>query len=83
MPLEDLEEYGSDSDSSGHTSNSVDEPKTPQYDRCWACEEDSEGRVGGFRSASASTSKRPVMPFRGLVETSNTKMIGEFQTPPV
>ena len=24
--------YGSDSGSGGHTSNSVDEPKTPQYD---------------------------------------------------
>ena len=32
MPVEDLEAYGSDSGSSGHASNSVDEPKTPQYD---------------------------------------------------
>jgi hypothetical protein len=32
MPLEDLEVYGSDSGASGHASNSVDEPKTPQYD---------------------------------------------------
>ncbi len=40
-----------------------------------------EGRVGGFSPASTSTNKRPVMPFRGLIETSNTKMIGEFQPP--
>jgi hypothetical protein len=32
MPVEDLEAYGSDSGSSGHTRNSGDEPKTPQYD---------------------------------------------------
>jgi hypothetical protein len=32
MPLEDLEAYGSDSGSSGHACNLVDEPKTPQYD---------------------------------------------------
>ncbi len=32
MTLEDLEAYGSDSGSSGHASESVDEPKTPQYD---------------------------------------------------
>jgi hypothetical protein len=32
IPLEDLEAYGSDSGSGGHASNSVDKPKTPQYD---------------------------------------------------
>jgi hypothetical protein len=32
MPLDDLEACGRDSGSSGHASNSGDEPKTPQYD---------------------------------------------------
>ncbi len=71
MPLEDLEAYGSESGSSGHASNSVNEPKTPQYDT-YANATEAESNDGRseepkFNGLSDSNSKKVIHCFADLI----------------
>jgi hypothetical protein len=74
MPLEDLEAYGKDSGSSGHASNSVDEPKTPQYDTDTNATEaeSNDGRSGDseeqtFDGRSDSNSRKVIHCFADFI----------------